>query len=111
MSVEPQKFFIGVIDLFSVLLPGALVAFVLKDTWFAQSLVGSKPADTANFPLKITVGGAAATDIQMSASPNPVSSGGATTVTATMAARASASTTMTAASTADGITAIMTAVS
>ena len=28
--MEPQKFFIGVIDLFSVLMPGALVAYVLK---------------------------------------------------------------------------------
>src|ERR1041385_5496180 len=30
LSFEPQKFFIGVIDLFSILLPGALLAFVLK---------------------------------------------------------------------------------
>ena len=28
--MEPQKFFIGVIDLFSVLMPGALVAYVIK---------------------------------------------------------------------------------
>jgi 8-oxo-dGTP pyrophosphatase MutT (NUDIX family) len=40
VTVEPQKFFIGVVDLFSVLLPGALLAFVLKDTWVAQSLTG-----------------------------------------------------------------------
>lgn len=29
--MEPDKFFIGVIDLFSVLLPGAVLAYVLKD--------------------------------------------------------------------------------
>jgi ADP-ribose pyrophosphatase YjhB (NUDIX family) len=31
MGFEPQKFFIGVIDLFSVLLPGAVLTFLLKD--------------------------------------------------------------------------------
>jgi len=30
MSFEPEKFFIGVIDFFSILLPGALLTFVLK---------------------------------------------------------------------------------
>jgi hypothetical protein len=30
MGFEPQKFFIGLIDFFSILLPGALLAFVLK---------------------------------------------------------------------------------
>jgi 8-oxo-dGTP pyrophosphatase MutT (NUDIX family) len=32
MDFEPQKFFIGVIDLFSVLLPGALLTFLLMDS-------------------------------------------------------------------------------
>lgn len=30
MAFEPQKFFIGIIDLFSVLLPGAVLAYVVK---------------------------------------------------------------------------------
>jgi hypothetical protein len=30
MNFEPQKFFIGIIDLFSVLLPGAVLTFLLK---------------------------------------------------------------------------------
>ena len=32
MAIEPQKFFIGVIDLFSILLPGALFTYEVKDT-------------------------------------------------------------------------------
>ncbi len=32
MNFEPQKFFIGVIDFFSVIMPGALLAFLLKDS-------------------------------------------------------------------------------
>ena len=31
MPVEPQKFYIGVIDFFSILLPGALLTYLLKD--------------------------------------------------------------------------------
>jgi hypothetical protein len=31
VSFEPEKFFIGVIDLFSVLLPGALITYLFKD--------------------------------------------------------------------------------
>jgi 8-oxo-dGTP pyrophosphatase MutT (NUDIX family) len=31
MNFEPQKFFIGLIDFFSILLPGALLTFLLKD--------------------------------------------------------------------------------
>jgi hypothetical protein len=31
MPVEPQKFFIGVIEFFSILLPGALLTYFLKD--------------------------------------------------------------------------------
>jgi 8-oxo-dGTP pyrophosphatase MutT (NUDIX family) len=33
MNFEPQKFFIGLIDFFSVLLPGALLTYLLKDSW------------------------------------------------------------------------------
>jgi 8-oxo-dGTP pyrophosphatase MutT (NUDIX family) len=31
MNLEPQKFFVGVIDFFSILLPGALLTYLLKD--------------------------------------------------------------------------------
>jgi hypothetical protein len=31
MSFEPQKFFVGLIDFFSILLPGALLTFLVKD--------------------------------------------------------------------------------
>jgi hypothetical protein len=31
MNIEPQKFFIGMIDSFSVLLPGALLIYVIKE--------------------------------------------------------------------------------
>ena len=38
MDLEPQKFFIGVIDFFSILLPGALLTYLLKNSagprWF-----------------------------------------------------------------------------
>jgi len=43
MDFEPQKFFVGLIDFFSILLPGALLTFLLKGeiqqtTWVAQRL-------------------------------------------------------------------------
>jgi hypothetical protein len=41
MGFEPQKFFIGVIDLFSVLLPGAVLTFLLKGPLW--QLLGYKP--------------------------------------------------------------------
>lgn len=31
MNFEPQKIFIGIIDFFSILLPGALLTYLLKD--------------------------------------------------------------------------------
>ena len=31
MNFEPQKFFIGLIDFFSILMPGALLTYMLKD--------------------------------------------------------------------------------
>jgi hypothetical protein len=31
MSCEPEKFFIGLIDFFSILLPGALLTYLLND--------------------------------------------------------------------------------
>jgi 8-oxo-dGTP pyrophosphatase MutT (NUDIX family) len=31
MNLEPQRFFIGLIDFFSILLPGALITYLLKD--------------------------------------------------------------------------------
>src|SRR6476661_397674 len=41
MGFEPQKFFIGVIDFFSVLLPGAVLAFFIKDPLW--QFLGYKP--------------------------------------------------------------------
>lgn len=38
MNFEPQKFFIGLIDFFSILLPGALLTYVLRDTLGPQFL-------------------------------------------------------------------------
>jgi len=32
MSFEPQKFYIGLIDFFSILLPGAIVTYLIRDT-------------------------------------------------------------------------------
>jgi 8-oxo-dGTP pyrophosphatase MutT (NUDIX family) len=46
MNFEPQKFFIGVIDFFSIIMPGALLTFLLKD-WAGPALLGS-----AYFQLK-----------------------------------------------------------
>ena len=43
---EPEKFFIGLIDFFSILLPGAIVAYVLKlsqpnvNLWLGDDLIG-----------------------------------------------------------------------
>lgn len=43
MGFEPQKFFIGVIDFFSVLLPGAVLAFFIKDPlWHLLGYTPSK---------------------------------------------------------------------
>lgn len=39
MNFEPQKFFIGLVDFFSVLMPGALLTYVLKD-WCVSSYLG-----------------------------------------------------------------------
>jgi hypothetical protein len=38
MDFEPQKFFIGVIDFFSILLPGAALTFLFKDHVGSQVL-------------------------------------------------------------------------
>ncbi len=45
MNFEPQKFFVGLIDFFAILMPGALLTYLTKD-WAAAQL-GSGPA----FPL------------------------------------------------------------
>ena len=34
MNLEPQKFFIGLVDFFSILMPGAMLAYLGKD-WVA----------------------------------------------------------------------------
>ena len=39
MSFEPQKFFIGLIDFFAIILPGALLTFLVKDR-LGESLLG-----------------------------------------------------------------------
>jgi 8-oxo-dGTP pyrophosphatase MutT (NUDIX family) len=39
MSFEPQKFFIGLVDFFSILMPGALLTYLGKD-WAALALLG-----------------------------------------------------------------------
>jgi len=43
MNFEPQKFFIGLIDFFAVLLPGAVLAYLTKD-WVVFFLVGQPRA-------------------------------------------------------------------
>ena len=40
MNFEPQKFFIGLVDFFSILMPGALLAYLGKD-WVVAVLIGS----------------------------------------------------------------------
>lgn len=40
MSFEPQKFFIGLMDFFSILLPGALLTFLLKSEAEKTEIVG-----------------------------------------------------------------------
>lgn len=39
MNFEPQKFFIGLLDFFTILMPGAMLAYVVKD-WGAANLFG-----------------------------------------------------------------------
>ena len=49
MNFEPQKFFIGLVDFFSVLMPGAMLAYAIKD-WAAATLFGFN----THFPLNGT---------------------------------------------------------
>ena len=39
VEFEPQKFFVGVVDFFAVLMPGALITYVAKD-WVALNIFG-----------------------------------------------------------------------
>jgi 8-oxo-dGTP pyrophosphatase MutT (NUDIX family) len=39
MNFEPQKFFIGLLDFFTILMPGAMLAYVVKD-WGGAHLLG-----------------------------------------------------------------------
>jgi 8-oxo-dGTP pyrophosphatase MutT (NUDIX family) len=39
MNFEPQKFFIGLVDFFTILMPGAMLTYVVKD-WGAANLFG-----------------------------------------------------------------------
>ncbi|MGZ8345605.1 MAG: NUDIX domain-containing protein [Allosphingosinicella sp.] len=51
MGFEPQKFFIGLVDFFSVWLPGAILAFLVKDA-AAPALLGSRaPGDVEAWAL------------------------------------------------------------
>ena len=45
MGFEPQKFFIGLIDFFSIFLPGAALAYVIKDKacWIFVGLTACPP--------------------------------------------------------------------
>jgi hypothetical protein len=45
MNFEPQKFFIGLVDFFSIFMPGALLTYLVKD-WAAMKFLGS-----AGYPL------------------------------------------------------------
>jgi 8-oxo-dGTP pyrophosphatase MutT (NUDIX family) len=45
MNFEPQKFFIGLVDFFSIFMPGALLTYLVKD-WVALKFLGS-----AGYPL------------------------------------------------------------
>ncbi len=49
MSFEPQKFFIGVVDFFSVLLPGALLTWAAMDTVGARLLGEALPQGTVGW--------------------------------------------------------------
>ena len=48
MGFEPQKFFIGLVDFFSIFMPGALLAYIGKD-WIAEQFVGD-----ISYPLEST---------------------------------------------------------
>ena len=39
MNFEPQKFFIGIIDLFSMLLPGAVIAYLAKQSGIVATMI------------------------------------------------------------------------
>ena len=39
MNFEPQKLFIGLVDFFTILMPGAILAYVVKD-WGAANFFG-----------------------------------------------------------------------
>ena len=49
MNFEPQKFFIGLVDFFSIFMPGALLTYLLKD-WVAMRFLGQP----AGYPLNAT---------------------------------------------------------
>lgn len=46
MDLEPQKFFIGVIDFFSVILPGTLITYLIKDAAWKVLFGGQYPTGT-----------------------------------------------------------------
>lgn len=49
---EPQKFFIGVIDLFSILLPGAVLTYLLKDDHLCRMFYGAScPGNTEGWAV------------------------------------------------------------
>jgi hypothetical protein len=40
MNFEPQKFFIGLVDFFSIFMPGTLLTYLVKD-WAAMKFLGT----------------------------------------------------------------------
>ncbi len=48
MNFEPNKFFIGLMDFFSILLPGALLSFIIKNKVYQSIVDTSEPFDLSN---------------------------------------------------------------
>ena len=57
MSFEPQKFFIGLIDFFAIILPGALLTFLVKDK-LGTYLLGWHYGDLTGTPAWVAFLGA-----------------------------------------------------
>jgi len=57
MNLEPQKFFIGIVDFFSILMPGAMLAYLARD-WAGPYLFGTSRAHpvTVHGPAGLSVG-------------------------------------------------------
>lgn len=51
MNFEPQKFFIGLMDFFSILLPGALLTYLLMDE-VGLALLGNRFCNLASVEVR-----------------------------------------------------------